>query len=72
MEKYAITHKKKKKKTSVDDDDDATLFKLQFLSIVFGQKTNKALSWSRDYLKRTAKLAYKDIYFLNIGFKIKK
>lgn len=43
MEKYAITHKKKKK-TSVDDDDDATLFKLQFLSIVFGQKTNKALS----------------------------
>lgn len=64
-------HKKNKtKKTSVDDDD-ATLFKLQFLSIVFGQKTNKALSWSRDYLKRTAKLAYKDIYFLNIGFKIK-
>lgn len=43
MEKYAITHTKKKK-TSVDDDDDATLFKLQFLSIVFGQKTNKALS----------------------------
>lgn len=64
-------HKKNKtKKTSVDDDD-ATLFKLQFLSIVFGQKTNKALSWSRDYLKRTAKLAYKDIYFFNIGFKIK-
>lgn len=37
-------HTQKKKKTSVDDDDDATLFKLQFLSIVFGQKTNKALS----------------------------